>query len=280
MESLSENSQTEYKFYILGDKRVFNTRAPHFFSEIMKKAGVFGTYEPYMIKPGKIGETMRELKGLNISGANVTIPYKETIIPHLDELSEGAVIIGSINTIVRKGDFFKGYNTNAIGFMDALKGAGFDATGKSALVFGTGGAARAVVFILNWVKAKPILIAGRSYEKISPIVNKIGGEAIFQRDIADRPCSADIVINATSASSPEESPELADIVSRLQLPNCELVVDLNYGRTNNFWENMAKSKGIRFMDGISSLANQAKRTIGLWTGIDVSQELILSVIKE
>ncbi len=280
MEILSEKPRTEYKFYILGDERVFNTRAPHFFSEIMKKAGVNGTYAPYMIKSGKIGETMRELRDLNISGANVTIPYKETIIPYIDELSEGAVIIGSINTIVRKGDFFKGYNTNAIGFMDALKGAGFDSTGKSALVFGTGGAARAVVFILNWVKAKPILIAGRSPEKITPIVNKIGGEAVLLKDLAYLPFSADIVINATSASSPEESPELAEIVSRLQLPNCELVIDLNYGRTNNFWANMAKNKGIRFMDGISSLANQARRTIGLWTGIDVSHDLILSVIEK
>ena len=91
---------------------------------------------------------------LNVAGANVTTPYKEAMIPYLDELSEGATIIGSINTIVRKGNKLKGYNTNAIGFMDALKDAGLDARRQISPCFGTGGAARAVVFILNWVHAK------------------------------------------------------------------------------------------------------------------------------
>ena len=141
---ISGKSQIDKKFFILGDERVLHTKAPEIFSAIMKKAGVKGTYEPFMISPGKLSEAVKEIRMLNIAGANVTTPYKEEIIPHLDDLSEGATIIGSINTIVRNGNKLKGYNTNAIGFMDALKDAGLDVGGKSALVFGTGGAARAV----------------------------------------------------------------------------------------------------------------------------------------
>jgi shikimate dehydrogenase len=255
-----------------------HTKAPEVFSAIMKKAGVTGTYEPFVISPGKLSEAVREIRNLNITGANVTTPYKETIIPHLDELSEGATIIGSINTIVRKKNRLKGYNTNAIGFMDALKEAGLDVSGKSALVFGTGGAARAVIFILNWVHANPILVTGRNQGKVSSIVKQIGGKAVMLDTLADQTLPVNLVINATSVSSPDEAPELDEIVNRLKLPDCEMVIDLNYGRNRNFWEAMAQNKGIPFMDGLSSLVNQARNTFNLWTGIEVGPEIVVTAI--
>ena len=275
----SGNPERENFFYILGDDRVVRSKSPEIFSSIMKKVGVKGTYEPFIVKPGKIDEAIRDIRILNVTGANVTAPFKEAVIPYLDELSEGAIIIGSINTIVQKGDKLKGYNTNAIGFMDALNEAAFDTAGKSALVFGTGGAARAVVFILNWIHVKPIFVTGRSQKNISPIVNQIGGEARSLNALTDQVLPVNLVVNATSVSSPDEAPELAELVNRLQLPNCELVMDLNYGRSRNFWQDMAQSKGFRFTDGLSSLSNQAKRTFALWTGIEVKPELVLSVIQ-
>ncbi len=278
--SISENSQVDKKFLILGDARVLHTRAPEIFSAIMKKAGVKGTYEPFRISPGKLSEAVKEIRALNIAGANVTTPYKEAIIPYLDDLSEGATIIGSINTIVRKGNRLKGYNTNAIGFMDALKDAGLDIAGKSALVFGTGGAARAVVFILNWVHANPIFVTGRSRSKVNGIVKQIGGEAVALSSLTDRFLPVGLLINATAVSSPDESPELAELAARLQLTNCEMVMDLNYGRSRNFWQEMAQNKGIPFMDGLSSLANQARRTFALWTGIEVKPEVVVTAIRD
>ncbi len=107
-------------FCIFGDERVFRLKSPDIFSAVMKQVGVKGTYVPFMVEPERIGEAVRSLNVLNIAGANVTVPYKEAVIPHLDDLSEGATIIGSVNTIVRKSGKLKGYNTNAIGFMDSL----------------------------------------------------------------------------------------------------------------------------------------------------------------
>lgn len=264
----------------MGDERVLRTKAPETFSAIMKKAGVSGTYEPFVIRHGKLSEAMREIRKLNIAGANVTTPYKEAIIPYLDELSEGATIIGSINTIVRKGNKLKGYNTNAIGFMDALKEADLDASGKSVLVFGTGGAARAVIFILNWIHANPILVTGRNQGKVGAIVKQIGGEAVTLNTLPDKPLPVNLVINATSVSGPDEAPELAEIVNRLKLPDCKMVIDLNYGRPRNFWKAMAQNRGIPFMDGLSSLANQAKSTFALWTGIEVKPEIVIMAIQD
>jgi shikimate dehydrogenase len=217
---------------------------------------------------------------LNIAGANVTVPYKEKVIPFLDILSEGANIIGAINTIVCNSGTLKGYNTNAIGFMDALSEADFEVAGKSALVFGTGGAAKAVVFMLNWLRAASIRVAGRSPDKTAGIAERFEVEGCSIDELVNQSIAADIVVNATSVSSPQEAPELGASIQKLQVSGCQLVLDLNYGRSQNFWQDMARCKGIRFMDGLPALAFQARRTLALWTRVQVAPEEFLNALKE
>ncbi|OEU64371.1 MAG: hypothetical protein BBJ57_06825 [Desulfobacterales bacterium PC51MH44] len=267
-------------YCILGDERVFHAKSPAIFSALMRRLGINGAYVPFKVAPNQIGQALHSIRVLNIAGANVTVPYKEAVIPHLDILSEGANIIGAINTIIRNGDVLKGYNTNAIGFMDSLNDVGFDADGKSALVVGTGGAAKAVMFILNWLRTDSVIVAGRDEEKTRQIANRFDGEAKPINTLPNQPLAVNILVNATSVSSTDESPELAALMERLELRDCELVLDLNYGRSQNFWQDMALRNGIRFMDGLSTLVNQAKRTFALWTGIQVPPEEVLKVIDE
>jgi shikimate dehydrogenase len=215
---------------------------------------------------------------LNIAGANVTVPYKEAVIPYLDSFSEGAQMIGAINTIVRHGGELKGYNTNAIGFMDALRDIGFEMAGKTALVVGNGGMAKAVVFILNWLLADTIHIAARNPEKTKRITEKIGGRAMALEVLESEPIAADIIINTTSVSEPEGSPEMAGRVEKMQAPGCKLLVDLNFGRRNNFWEAWALRRNVPFMDGLSTLAHQARRSLLLWTGIQIPTEEFREVL--
>jgi len=258
-------------YCILSDERAYRSRSPAMFTTVMQRQGIRGMYVPFKVQPPDIGKALQSLRILNIAGANVTIPYKETVIPYLDILSEGANVIGAINTIVITGEELKGYNTNAIGFMDALDSVGFNPEGKSALIFGTGGAARAVAFILNWLRTDTIMVTGRSDTKVQQIVKRFGGEgAAF--DSLGKEIRADIVVNATSVSSPEESPEMAALVADLELQGCELMVDLNYNRPQNFWQDMAQARGIRFMDGLPPLAYQARRTFALWTGLQLPPE--------
>jgi shikimate dehydrogenase len=221
---------------------------------------------------------VKSIKVLNISGANIAIPYKEDVIPHLDVLSEGANIIGSVNTIVRNGDILKGYNTIAIGFMDALTDAGYDVEGKSALVLGTGGAARAIVFILNWLRTSSVFVSGRNPEKTGNIVDCFGGKAIPLYDLVKKSLAINIVVNTTSVSSPDESPEMASLFERFKIEGCELVLDLNYGRSENFWRDLARRNRAQFMDGLSTLAYQSRRTLALWTGIQVPSDEFLKAI--
>lgn len=250
------------------------------FSRVLQRVGIHAVYVPFKVDPQNVGLALNSLKILNINGANVTVPFKEKVIPHLDVLSEGANIIGAINTIVCNQDGLKGYNTNAIGFMDALNDAGFEVAGKSALVFGTGGAAKAVVFMLNWLRASSILVAGRNPGKTALIADRFEVEGCSIDELAGRPVAADIVVNATSVSSPQEAPGLAARIQNLQITGCQLVLDLNYGRNQNFWQDMARFKGIRFMDGLPALAFQARRTFALWTNVQVDPAEFLNALKE
>jgi shikimate dehydrogenase len=267
-------------FCILSDERAGQSKSPIMFSRVLKRQGINGTYVPFVVKPQDLGQAIQSIRILHMAGANITVPYKEAVIPLLDVLSEGANIIGAVNTIVRDGDRLKGYNTNAIGVMDALTEAGFEVDGKSALVFGTGGAARAVVFILNWLRAATIFVAGRQMEKAQSLINTLGGEPLDLSSFSERPLPVDIVVNATAVSSSDESPEMADLVSQLEIPGCELVFDLNYGRPRNFWEELARAKDVRFMDGLSALAYQARRAFALWTGLQVPPEEFLNALHE
>jgi shikimate dehydrogenase len=267
-------------YCILGDERVMRSKSPIIFSTVLKRIGIKGAYVPFKVDPDEIGSALQSIRALNITGASITIPFKEKVIPHLDILSEGANIIGAINTIVRNGNILKGYNTNAIGFMDALSESGFDVEGKSALVFGTGGAAKAIVFILNWLRTTSIFVAGRDDSKTSEIVHRFGGEAIQLDELVNQTLSANIVVNATSVSSPDESLEMKVLIDKLNIKDCEMVVDLNYGRSENFWEDMARRIGARFMDGLPSLAYQCRRTLALWTGIQVPPEEFIKALNE
>jgi shikimate dehydrogenase len=239
------------------------------FSRVLQRIGISAVYVPFNVRPEMIGQAMQSLRVLNIDGATVSTPHKETVIPHMNILSEGAKIIGAVNTVIRTGDQLKGYNTNAIGFMDALEEIGFDVNGKTALVVGTGGEARAVVFILNWLRAGKIVIAGRSRENLDRVMGTIGGESILLKELSGRNIRADILINATSISSPDQSPELAAIAASLEVRDLSLVVDLNYGYPDSFWRKAAEARGLPFMDGLPALAHSARRTLLLWTRVDV-----------
>ncbi|MBC2715041.1 MAG: hypothetical protein HF978_07000 [Desulfobacteraceae bacterium] len=256
-------------FCILSDERVFSSKSPDIFNQVMKQAGINGSYVPFMVQPDKIGEAISSLRTLHIAGANVTVPFKEAVIPFMDSVSESATIIGAINTIARNKDKLKGYNTNAIGLMDALEEIQYDPAGKTALIIGAGGAAKAAAFVLKWLKADKIIIVGRNEARARQVAVRSSGEFILTDELLDHDIPVNILINATTVSSREESSEFADIAEKLKLPQCELIFDLNYGRKKNFWQEKAKKNSIMFRDGLLTLIHQAKNSLSLWTGLEI-----------
>jgi shikimate dehydrogenase len=164
--------------------------------------------------------------------------------------------------------------------MDALREIDYNVEDKTALVFGTGGAARTVTFILTWLRAREVWVAGRSVERARAVVADFYGRGVDIGMLANLPLPARIIINATSVSSPDESADFSNVVDNLKLRGCELILDLNYDRRRNFWQEKARKEGARFVDGLSPLAFQARRTLQLWTGIQVPPEEFIRALKE
>jgi shikimate dehydrogenase len=267
-------------FCILSDKRAFKSKSPVMHTAVLKHHGIQGIYVPFSVEPARLGEAVRGLSALNIAGANVTVPYKEMVLPYLDSVAAEASAVGAVNTICRDGDSLVGHNTDVGGFMDTVKGTGFDPAGKSALVIGTGGVARAIVYALARLDTSHIMLAGRDPDKARIIALKHGAETIPMESLSRDSLPANLVVNATSVSSSEEGPKLADRVGRLRIPDCKLVIDANYGRKTNFWKEMATAVTADFVDGLPMLAHQAKRSFTLWTGLQVEATEFMNELKE
>ena len=111
------------------------------------------------------------------------------------------------------------------------------------------------------------------------MVNTFGGESRLLSSLEGGSMPVDIIVNATSVSSSDEAPEMADLIASLDLPVCKMVLDLNYDRPKNFWKKLAQKKEIQFMDGLMPLAYQARRTFALWTGLQVPPEEFIAAIQ-
>jgi shikimate dehydrogenase len=266
-------------FCIISDHRVFNSKTPQIFSRVIGRAGMNGAYVPFMVDSGNLGRAMEGLRVLNnIAGANITAPFKEKVLPYLDIISESANIIGAVNTIVCKGGQLKGYNTDAAGIMDALHAKKYEVAGKRALVIGTGASARAVVFVLNWLRADAVIVAGRDHQKTSCLAEHFSCEPRSLNDLMDKPLNVDVIVNAASAAGSDDLADLTAVAEGTLGTRCRLVFDLNYGRRENIWQSLARRCNIPFMDGLSCLAFQARRTFLLWTGQELPQEEFLRAI--
>ena len=150
-----------------------------------------------------LGDAVRGARAMGWAGFNCSLPHKVAVIGHLDGLGESASLIGAVNTIVRRGDKLVGENTDGRGFVTALRTLA-DPAGASVVIFGAGGAARAVAVELALAGARRIVVVNRSRSRAEPLVELLNArtkaKAEYERWLAAFrvPKGADIVINATS----------------------------------------------------------------------------------
>ena len=259
-----------------------SSRIPEVYQEVMNLAGISGSYKCFTTTPKKLEESLQSFIDFDLNGVNIGPPYQTDIIPLLATLSEGANMIGAVNTIVRHGLFFKGYNTNSLALMDALTASGLKtARCTSALILGSGGAARSALFLLHWLGVPEITIAGRTLTKTEDTTLHIGGgDPTLLESALQQTISTDIVINATSASAPLEDPELTKLISRMPLTGCQMVVDFNYDQDNNVWHDLARKQACPFLDGLTLLAYQARHALILWTGKQIPLKVISKALQK
>ncbi len=210
------------------------------------------------------------MRGLGIRGMSVTMPHKFAVVPALDELTPAAKALGAVNCITNRDGFLVGDNTDGGGFLDGLAhDAGFVAAGQRCVVFGAGGAARAVIHALGAAGAVDIAVVNRSADhatEAASLAGPVGRVVPASASLADELSTFDLVVNATAVGmaggpAPEALPCPVEVLSADQV-----LVDLVYEPGETPWLSAARKRGIQSYNGLSMLVCQAARAFTSWTG--------------
>ncbi len=196
-------------------------------------------YKLYELKEPELEGFLRQA---NLGGVNVTIPYKQAVMPFLDEISEEALAIGAVNTIVNRGGRLYGYNTDKDGFLYMVKKSGIEIKNKKVMILGNGGTSKTAKYCSEILGAKDIVIIGRKDNNPETL---------------SRHTDTEVIINCTPVGMKPNyinSPvELSDF------PLCEGVIDVIYNPLRTKLIMDAEAKGIKHIGGLVMLTAQAKK---------------------
>jgi shikimate dehydrogenase len=263
-------------YCVIGDERVNRSLSPRMHNSVFSGLGMDSMYGAVNVKPHDLEKAVDAMKCLGFSGVNVTVPHKEAIIPYLDCLSDEATTIGAVNTLVFQNGSAIGHNTDVGGFGDLLDFSGFNSENTDVVIVGAGGAARAVLCSLKDRGAK-ITVINRTLEKAVKLTENVGGSPAPLGDAPKILRKAKLLVNTSAVSENSGGSELTSTLDDAGLlRNLKLVIDINYGRTNNLWSLLAQRSGAQFHDGLYMLAAQARRSFNLWTGLKPDMKEFLS----
>lgn len=260
--------------YGLIGKTLSYSFSPTIHNRILKELQLDGQYGLYETEPDGLASLMLKLKHLKVKGTNVTIPYKISVMQYLDSVSNKATVIGSVNTIVFDGDKIHGHNTDYDGFKMAMDHAGIPMKNKTAVVLGTGGAAKSTIKCLMDFGAKEIIVVSRqpsSAKHVTENLKVITYEALTHT-------SKDIIINCTPCGM---DPNIHDSPLTIQqLDGAEAVMDLIYNPIETLLLKRAKSIGIKTVDGMFMLVGQAVKSQEIWNKKTIPMDMVDRIYQE
>jgi len=246
--------------------------------------GLAWRYLTIEVPEDKLADAVTGVRAMNFAGFNCTIPHKVNVIQHLDGLGESASVMGAVNCVVRREGKLIGENTDGKGFVEGLVKLR-DPKDTNVVIFGAGGAARAIGVEVALAGAKKITIVNRSeargQELHKLLSEKVPAEAEFVKWEGDYdiPTGTDIVINATSIGL------FPDVDARLALNTDTLTADMvvadvipNPPKTNLVKD--ATAKGCKVIDGLEMLVNQGVIGIKYWTGVDADPCVMRKALEE
>lgn len=234
----------------------------HSFSPIIHSQLANYSYELFELVPSELKDFMSSGR---LDAFNVTIPYKKAVMPYLDEISDEALLIGAVNTVVKKKDGkLIGYNTDYFGFSYMIDVLGVEIKGKSAIVLGSGGASATVCAVLSDRGASKITVISR------------GGKDNYEN--LHLHYGAEIIVNATPLGMyPNNGISPIDLK---KFTNCKAVFDLIYNPSRTRLLLDAKKLGIPHINGLSMLVAQAAKASEFFTGNKVDGESIKKIIED
>ena len=251
-------------------------------------------YEAWETLPGELEETVSRLRHPQNLGANVTVPYKESVLPLLDEIDEVASLIGAVNIIVKRDDRLEGFNTDAHGFIQALREQGnFEPESKQAIILGAGGAARATSFALMQEKAGSLTILNRTLERAEALADSLRScqaSTGLETKIVVLPWSTvnmpgtfehcHLIVNCTTIGMKHSPEEGKSPLSLETIPSTALVYDLIYNPSPTPLLQLAQRAGANILGGLPMLVYQGVASFELWTQRKAPVDIMLKKAEE
>lgn len=225
------------KYGLIGEK------LSHSWSKIIHEQLADYTYD---LIPLNRDEFSRFMEMKEFAAINVTIPYKEAVIPYLDEIDPKAFEIGAVNTIVNRNGKLFGYNTDYLGFLYTLHHEGIDVTDKKCIVLGNGGASKAILTALRSEHAGKIILVNRSIKE----------GVISYKECYEKHTDANVIINTTPAGMYplylDQKP-----IDLAQFSSLDAVIDIVYNPLKTLLLQQASELGVKAVNGLEMLVSQA-----------------------
>ena len=255
----------------------------------IEKAELDYAYIAMPVKSEDLRDAVRGMRALGFRGINVTIPHKTEIMRYLDEIDEDAKIIGAVNTVVNTDGYLKGYNTDVIGSIDALYHHGVEIKGKHVVLFGAGGAARAIIWGLLKAGAAQVTLGVRNVPKVQPVAeyflnflkegqnlklfnwNDEGFEEFLK--------TADILINTTPLGMAPKVDAAPPVKWEAVKPGA-FAYDIIYTPAKTRFLKDAEAHGCEILNGEEMLAGQGAAAFKLWTDVEPELSVMTEALRK
>jgi shikimate dehydrogenase len=266
--------------------------SPAFQQAAFDHLGIRARYEAWETPPERVAAVVQQLRNSRYWGMNVTIPHKEAILPLLDTIEPQARGLGAVNTVVNDHGRLVGYNTDATGFLQALRlEGGFDPRACRALVLGAGGVARAVVGALVDASSASVCIVNRNRQRAERLAETIGcltagprsAQPLTTLEVIDweepqirrAVKSVDLIVNCTPMGMRHGPDEGKSPLGDMAIPATALVYDLVYVPAVTPLLRQAQQSGARTLGGLAMLVYQGAAAFELWTGQSAPTKIMI-----
>ncbi len=252
------------RFAVIGYP-ITHSLSPIFHKEIYRQLEINASFENFLVKPEDLHSFMSTNK---LDGFNVTIPYKQAVIPFLDDLDESAQNISAVNCVYNR----KGYNTDWIGFTKAMEMNDIQLKDKHCSILGAGGAARAVAYSLIKAGVKSIFIQNRTQENADKLINWIN--SIYPDNSSYE--TAEVIINCTPLGMWPDTESMPNI----KIDSEQVLADTIYNPLETAWLNAGKALGAKTIGGLDMFIAQGLASADIWFGEKISKIIKLEPIKK
>lgn len=253
----------------------------------LRAASLPHVYLAFPVPPEKLPEALRGAYALGVLGLNLTIPHKTAALELVDDLDAEARSLGAVNTLRFVDGRVEGYNTDAVGFIRSLRYEGIQVPGMRAVVYGAGGAARAVVSALVR-EGGHVTVINRTRERALALMEVIGTATGKRHALAvaqpgtDEECKAlqraDLLVNATSLGMAPH-PDTTPLLRPEWLPSRTVVVDLVYRPRETLLLRTAREAGCRTVNGVGMLVHQGAESFRLWFGMEPDVRIMTNAVE-